>query len=230
MLKIKKLNFSFGNHLILDSLDLTCEEGKTIGVLGLNGAGKTTFFRTLYGFYQAQNGTITWNEKPLDRKNIAFLETDNYFYPFTKGLEYLQLMTEMKVEETKILAWNELFELPLDEIIDTYSTGMKKKLAFLGCLLQNRPILLLDEPFNGIDLESSERMFIILQKLRDSGKTIILSSHILTSLTSVCDTIVHLQKGKIEKSYQRNDFDTFSLAIRQEVNDKIETQLAGLKF
>lgn len=225
MLKINNIHFSFGEHQVLKGLNLDCAAGKIHGILGLNGAGKTTFFRTLYGFYPLQKGEILWNESAVQRNDISFLETENYFYPCTKGIEYIQLTTAMKVSEQQIRDWNELFELPLDDLIDSYSTGMRKKVAFLACLLQNRPLLVLDEPFNGIDLESSERLFAILKKLRDNGKTIVLSSHILSSLTNICDYIHHLQEGNFSNTYQRNDFDDFAKKIQNHIGEKIEQHL-----
>jgi ABC-2 type transport system ATP-binding protein len=230
MLQIQSLSFAYGQKDILHELNLSCKEGQIHGILGLNGAGKTTFFRLLFGFLKTPKGKILWNESPLLRENISFLEADNYFYPYTRGMEYVQLCTEQKVSELQILAWNEIFELPLNDLIDTYSTGMRKKLAFLACLLQNRPILLLDEPFNGIDLESSERLFLVLEKIRDSGKTIILSSHILSSLTTICDHIYHLNHGFIEKTYHRANFEELQSDIRGRISTQLHQQLSELNF
>jgi ABC-2 type transport system ATP-binding protein len=88
--------------------------------------------------------------------------------------------------------------------------------------------MVLDEPFNGIDLESSERLFLILQKIRDYGKTIILSSHILSSLTTICDKIHHLEKGTFTKSYDKNEFDGLTTLLKHGINQKIEQQLGEL--
>jgi ABC-2 type transport system ATP-binding protein len=228
MLKINQLNFSFGSKKILSDINITFTEGQIHGILGLNGAGKTTFFRTLFGFYKPKSGTIFLDENPLTKSKMAFLETENYFYPYIKGIEYLQLATEMKVETAKIHAWNELLELPLDDLIDTYSTGMRKKIAFLAVILQNRPIIILDEPFNGIDLESSERLFLILKKLRDNGKTIILSSHILASLLNLCDTITHLKEGKIQQTFFRPEFDSLQQRITAQIEAQMETHFSQL--
>ncbi len=228
MLSIENLTFGFGEQPVLRDVQLRCETGRIHGILGLNGAGKTTFFRILYGFYKIKQGEIRWNEQVIQRSDVAFLETENYFYPYTKGLEYVQLVTECKIETAKIEQWNELFELPLNDFIETYSTGMRKKLAFLACLLQNRQLMILDEPFNGIDLESSERLFLILQKLRDNGKTIVLSSHILSSLTTVCDKIHHLEKGNFVKTYNKIEFDALAKNIQQGISEKVELQMKYL--
>jgi ABC-2 type transport system ATP-binding protein len=230
MLIINHLNFGFYQKNILNDINVSFEKGKIHGVLGLNGAGKTTFFRTLFGFYKPKNGTMTFDDKPLSRDYMSFLETENHFYPYIKGLEYVQLVTEMKVSNDKIHAWNELLELPLDDLIDTYSTGMKKKIAFLAIILQNRPILILDEPFNGIDLETSERLFLIIKKLRDNGKTIILSSHILSSLMNLCDKILHLKEGNIVQTFERPEFNQLQNSITNHIESLMENQFSQLEL
>jgi ABC-2 type transport system ATP-binding protein len=228
MLIIKDLHFSYGNTPILKGVDLEIKEGKITGILGLNGAGKTTLFRNISAHYFGQkNEAITWKGKMIDLSMISFLETENYFFPYTKGIEYLQLLTEMKANSSEIYKANELFDLPLEDLIDSYSTGMRKKIAFLGCLLQKREILLLDEPFNGIDLESSERLFLILKKLRSQGKTIILSSHILSSLTAICDEIVHVSDGKVLEKHDKKDFEAMEKNIRSGIAEEIEKHLDG---
>jgi ABC-2 type transport system ATP-binding protein len=230
MLTINQLNFGFHQKNILNDVTISFEKGKIHGILGLNGAGKTTFFRTLFGFYKPKSGAMLFDENSLSRSSMSFLETENFFYPYIKGLEYLQLVTEMKVETDKIHAWNELLELPLDDLIDTYSTGMKKKIAFLGILLQNRPILILDEPFNGIDLETSERLFLIIKKLRDNGKIIILSSHILSSLMNLCDKISHLKEGRIVQNFERDEFNLLQNSITNHIESLMETQFSQLEL
>lgn len=229
MLIIKDLLFEFANKPILQDINLSMEGGKIYGILGLNGAGKTTLFRTIYHYYQPQAGSILYNDNILKREQISFLETENYFYPFTKGVEFLQLATEGKIEDKEIKQWNELFELPLNDLIETYSTGMRKKLAFLGVLLQKRPIVILDEPFNGIDLETSERLFVIVRKLKESGKIIILSSHIMSALTLLCNEIAHLKEGKVIKIYQPSEYQEMQQHIQQRIESQMEEHFVNLK-
>lgn len=213
MLKIEQLEVAYGQQTILDSLDLTFHEGEIHGVLGMNGAGKTTFFKTIYGHLRSVSGQCLYENDVVSSQNIAFLETQNYFYPYMKGKEYLELMTARN-PDFKVERWNEVFELPLDRFIDNYSTGMKKKLAFMGILALDRPILILDEPFNGVDVESNEKIAFLLKKLKASGKIIIISSHIIHSLTSICDKISHLDKGKIAKTYVPNEFTNLEEQLR----------------
>ncbi|MCH2043173.1 MAG: ABC transporter ATP-binding protein [Saprospiraceae bacterium] len=213
MLKIEQLEVAYGQQTILNGLDLTFHEGEIHGVLGMNGAGKTTFFKTIYGHLSALSGQCLYKNNVVSSQSIAFLETQNYFYPYMKGKEYLELMTTRN-KAFQVDRWNEVFELPLDRFIDNYSTGMKKKLAFMGILALDRPILILDEPFNGVDVESNEKIAFLLKKLKASGKIIIISSHIIHSLTSICDKISHLDKGKIARTYTPNEFPDLEEQLR----------------
>jgi len=173
--------------------------------LGLNGAGKTTLLKVVSGAKKADAGTLSFQENTLQKEQVAFLETQIFFYPRITGREYLR-MFQVGNPRFDIRAWNELFELPLDKLVDHYSTGMKKKLAFLGILALDRPLMLLDEPYNGIDLESTERIKWVLEALRKKGKTIVLTSHILESLTGICDSISLLKEGRMDFSLNRDEF------------------------
>ncbi len=98
------------------------------------------------------------------------------------------------------------FKLPLNELIENYSTGMKKKLALLGILKQDRPVFILDEPFNGLDLETNKILEIIITTLKQKNKTIFVSSHIIEPLLAICDKIYLLQNGLFIKTYEKKDF------------------------
>jgi ABC-2 type transport system ATP-binding protein len=227
MLKMNDLSVSFGDHKVLDKLNLECLTGELHGILGMNGAGKTTLFRTIYGFKKKDSGECLFENEPANSRKIGFLETENYFYSYMKGKEYLDLLsgTDTKFDIEK---WNQIFELPLNDLIDTYSTGMKKKLAFLGVMALDRPILILDEPFNGVDVESNEKIFQILKRLKNHGKTIILSSHILSSLTNICDKISFLKEGAISKTYSRDEFPLLESELREMVEQNINQTLNEL--
>jgi ABC-2 type transport system ATP-binding protein len=224
MLNIKQLSFSYADYPILDRLDLRVRTGSIHGILGVNGAGKTTLFKCLYGLLSPQSGVIEWQEEPLNYRHIAFLETGNYFYSYISGREYLQLCAaghpSFSIED-----WNRIFRLPLDQLVDTYSTGMKKQLAFLGILAQDRPLLILDEPFNGLDLESSEKLSIIIQELQKKGKTILIASHILETLTRNCDRISHLSEGEIRTTYEAAEFRAMTDQLRRQLRDDIADDL-----
>jgi ABC-2 type transport system ATP-binding protein len=191
---------------VIDSLSISFPENAIHGVVGLNGSGKTTLFNTIFGFKKAQCGTVLYNGQPVTKTDIAYLPAENYFYSNITGREYITLFRNPLFD---IDEWNKLFMLPLDRIIDEYSTGMQKKLALMGVIKQNKPVVILDEPFNGLDIEMCRIVYYILTRLKETGKTIIVSSHIIESLTNVCDYIHYLEKGKIQFSKSKEDFALF---------------------
>ena len=222
MISIKDLKISYTqNRNVINELSLNLSEGDIHGIVGLNGAGKTTLLNAIYRLKKIDNGEIKHNEKPLTKKVIAYLETENFFYANITGIEYLSLF---KNDEFDTFKWNELFGLPLDELIDTYSSGMKKKLALLGVLKQKKPIMILDEPFNGLDIETSRIVRSVLLKLKEKGKTIIVTSHILETLTNLCDRIHYLKNGNIQFSKEQNEFSEFE----KELFESIENKNSGL--
>jgi ABC-2 type transport system ATP-binding protein len=142
MITIKDLSFSYGKtSKVLDSLCLSLSENKIHGIVGLNGAGKTSLLNAIYGLVRIDYGTISREGKNVTKKDISYLVTENFFYSNITGREYLSLFVNQKFDSDK---WNGLFSLPLDQIIDGYSTGMKKKLALLGILKQDKPLMILD--------------------------------------------------------------------------------------
>lgn len=221
MLALRDLSFGIGGKHILNSLDFSFEPNQIYGILGQNGAGKTTLFRTIAGLYPTYQGQILYLNQKISREQVSYLETENYFYPLTTGREYLQLVSELKANEEIIASWNNIFELPLDNLIETYSTGMRKKLAFMAILLQNRAVCLFDEPFNGIDMDSMERLFVVIDRLRNQGKTILLSAHVLSTLTTLSDKVLQLENGSIARVLERVEYDNFTIDLRQQIKDKI---------
>lgn len=204
MLEIKDLNVGFKNQNVLNNLDLEIEEGIILGLLGKNGAGKTTLFETIYQTLKF-DGKISWNNSPLKRENISYLETENYFYPFITGREYLDYFSEGNKEKLDNLV--DKFKLPLNKFVQYYSSGMKKKLALIGMLMLDKPINILDEPFNGVDFEGVHILYEIIQELKSENKIVIVSSHIIETLFHTCDQIAILQDGKISEIISKNDYD-----------------------
>lgn len=219
MISINGLHVSYSGKSIIEGLDLLLEEGKIHAVAGLNGAGKTTLLNTIYGFIKPDKGTIDFKGRPLTKNDIAFLETTNFFYSRITGREHLELF-RINNPAFNIGGWNELFELPLGQLVETYSTGMKKKLALMGVLSLNKPVFMLDEPFNGVDLESNQKIKNIIKLLGEKGKTIILTSHILESLTGLCDTIHYLNNKKIELSFGKEEFHSIEAKLFSLHNEK----------
>ncbi len=215
MITIKDLTVSYTpERKILDSLNLMLEENRIHGIVGLNGAGKTTLFETIFGFKQVDNGAILLNDHAISKKDIAYLPAENFFYSFITGREYMALFYN---PQFCLKQWNELTKLPLDQVIDEYSTGMKKKLALLGIIKQNKPIIILDEPFNGLDVEMCRILHLILMQLKDKGKTIIISSHIIETLTNLCDYIYYLSNGAIKSICDKTNFADFETMLFKDI-------------
>ncbi|OCA72574.1 ABC transporter [Chryseobacterium artocarpi] len=203
MLEIKNVNVEFKNQKVLNDLNLSIEEGCILGVLGKNGAGKTTLFESVYQTVKF-SGNIKWKNERLQRRQISYLETENYFYPYITGEEYLAYFSSNK--ESEISEIIKKFNLPLKKYVQYYSSGMKKKLALIGMLMLDKPINILDEPFNGVDFEGVHILYDIIGQLKSENKVVIISSHIIETLFHTCDKIALLQNGKIEKVYNKEDF------------------------
>ena len=227
MLRIKNVSLSYGKQAVIRDLSLDIAVGTVWGLVGLNGSGKTTLINGLYGLKAMSRGEITLNERPLTKKDMAYLETNNFFYSYLSGREYLSLFKRQH-PAFDIDGWNQLFDLPLDRYTDQYSTGMKKKLAFMGIVALDRPVLILDEPFNGVDLETTQKLKIIIRALRERGKTIILTSHILESLTSLCDSISYLENQQIQHTFERSAFADMEEAIFKNFTTQNESMVKRL--
>ena len=217
MIDIENISISFGNHCVLDGLSLSLPLNCIHGLVGMNGAGKTTLLNIMAGYTRAGPGTIMMNGVLLKRDRVAFLETDNFFFSNITGREYLGLFNGPD-GGADVDAWNSMFRLPLDQVIDSYSSGMKKKLALIGVLRQDKPLVILDEPFNGLDMESSRLLGLIIGRLKERGKTVLITSHILGSLTGICDHIYLLANGKITLSRNKDEFAMLEQEIFKDVD------------
>lgn len=227
MLNVENIKAGYGNLEILKGVNFKAHAGTIHGILGVNGSGKTTLFRTLLGWLPRKDGHLSFNNDPLSPKQLSFLQTKPYCYPYIKGKEYLELL-RIDNKDYKIDAWNEIFDLPLDRLAEDYSTGMTKKLALLGLLAQDRPIIILDEPFSGVDVASNEKFQEIFFRLKKSGKIILLSSHLLQTLTHICDEISLLSDGMIQKTYEKDEFPSLENLIKSQIKSKLDTQLNDL--
>lgn len=222
MISIKDLTVKFGDHTVLDHIDINFRSPGVHGIVGLNGAGKTTFFNTVTKILKADQGSMMYNGNVLNRKDFAYLETTNYFYSRITGNEYLKIFKQTNTN-FKLQPLQDFLRLPLDELIENYSTGMKKKLALLALLKQDKSIYLLDEPFNGLDLESNKILEMIMLGFKQKNKTVFVSSHIIDPLLTVCDEIHFLERGSFKKTYTKNDFNRIEEELFGELKDQMRT-------
>lgn len=209
MLTISNLSKHFGENILFENVSLSFEQGKIIAVIGKNGAGKTTFFNTITKIDNNYKGELSYNNKSYKKLNdLGYVPAELYFYPKITGLEYLNyfLFSRDIKNEDKIEHWNKLFQLPLQDYVDSYSTGMKKKLAIMGVLIQNNNIFIFDEPYNGLDIESCLLLDKIILKLKANNKLVIISSHILSSLYEISDQILLIQNKKIQSFNDKQEF------------------------
>ena len=204
MIKIKELSKLFGNKEVLKNLSMEFSTGNVYGIVGENGAGKTTLFRCIAGL-ESYSGEIISDVKPL-KNHLGLLLTEPFIFTMMTGREYIRLLCNARGKTNVDIDSKNIFDLPLDQYASTYSTGMKKKLAITAILLQENEYFILDEPFNGVDIQSNIILTEIILKLKELNKVVIISSHIFSTLSDTCDEIHLLRKGEQIKSVNKTGF------------------------
>jgi ABC-2 type transport system ATP-binding protein len=226
MITITDLSKSFGTKQVLKNINIRFEKGNVYGLVGANGAGKTTLFRCIAGF-EKYDGQITSTLNPL-KNHLGLLFTEPFFFSKITGKEYIRLLCNARGKEASNIDDRNIFDLPLNQYASTYSTGMKKKLALLAILLQDNQCFILDEPFNGVDIQSNIIIVDIIRKLKELGKTVIISSHIFSTLSDTCDEIHLIHQGEFTQKVTQANFDKLELEMKEfSIGNKIE--LLGLK-
>ncbi|HPW65958.1 MAG TPA: ATP-binding cassette domain-containing protein [Salinivirgaceae bacterium] len=226
MISVQNLSKNFGSKQVLKNISIQFSKGEVYGIVGENGAGKTTLFRCIAGL-ENYEGQIISELNPL-KNYLGLLLTEPFFFKKITGKEYIRLLCSARQEKVSDIDDKNIFELPLNQYASTYSTGMKKKLALLAILLQNNQYYVLDEPFNGVDIHSNIVITDIIRRLKELGKTVLISSHIFSTLSDTCDVIYLLKDGEITQKVFREDFKSLELKMREfTVGDKIEK--LGLK-
>jgi len=220
MIELKNLSKKYGSKKVLDNINVSFDKGMVYGIVGKNGAGKTTLFRCIAGL-EKYDGKIESSHNPL-KNHLGFLPTEPYFFPRMTGMEYLRLLTNAREIKLKDIDKKNIFDLPLHQYAMTYSTGMKKKLAITAVLLQENQIYLLDEPYNGVDIQSNIIITEIINRLKDLNKTIIISSHVFSLLKEICDKVYVLDNGQITKSVEKSEFNYLENEMKELIiGDKI---------
>lgn len=205
IIEARALTKIYGKVRAVDEATFHVQQGQVFGFLGPNGSGKTTTIGMLLGIINASGGEI-WLFETRDlnaaRRRIgATLETPN-FYPYLSGYDNLRIVAKIKgATEAQIQAALELVELSSrqKDKFSTYSLGMKQRLAIAAAALSNPELIILDEPTNGLDPEGIRDVRRIIKSLAAAGKTVFLSSHLLSEVEQTCTHIAIIKKGKILK-------------------------------
>lgn len=213
IISLKNFSFSYGDKLIFDNINFDIEEGKTYGIVGRNGAGKTTLLNILHGLQKIDES----NQLLHPFNEITYIQTTPYFYPYMKGGEYLSIINQKN--SSQITEWNNIFQLPLDKYIHEYSTGMQKKLSILGGLSLRNKIIILDEPTNGLDLESTEMIHVLIDAMKKKNYTILLTSHILETILKHADVIYYINLQQSIEEFQKEKFSKLESVIKKEIFD-----------
>jgi len=224
MISVKIPLFKYKDTVVLKDINLEFEVGKTHGIIGLNGAGKTTFFNLLSGQLKSNGCTFVMEEKSILRKDISHIDTDPFFFKNLTAREFLSVF-ETKSDSYKEEKLCELLKIPLDQLIEEYSTGMKKKLLLVSQIKQNKSIFILDEPFNGLDLETNKTLELIVSTLNERGKTVFMSSHILSPLLNTCYKIFLLKDKTIHKTYDQHEFSSIEQDLFGDYSKDLKKEL-----
>ncbi len=207
----------YGSVAALDGLDLAVEEGQVVGLLGPNGAGKTTALRILVGLVRADAGAVTIAGEPVDQgwvagERVGAMVATPVFYPHLSGVDNLRVLAAAWGWPTARTAARVAASLDLVDLTAAggrpargYSTGMRQRLGIALALLADPPILILDEPVNGLDPAGIVEIRDLLVALTGEGRTILLSSHLLTEVEKTCDHVTIVDRGRIVASGTPDD-------------------------
>ena len=242
-LEVENVKKNFGTKIAVNNLSFRIDRPGAFGLLGTNGAGKTTTIRMILGIIKKDSGTILWNGKEVSRKhvNFGYLPEERGIYPKTKvydQLMYFAKLKGMKKQEADEATKYWLKKLELEEYTyltaEKLSKGNQQKVQFITAVMHNPELIVLDEPFSGLDPINTEILKNVMVDLINKGKYIIMSSHQMNSIEEFCTDLVLLNKGKtilkgnlndIKNSYKSNKIEIQAL----ENMDKLIESL-GLKI
>lgn len=218
MLKIEHLTKKYGDFKAVDDLSLSIAPGEIYGFIGHNGAGKTTTLKSVVGILQFDEGEIfidgtSVKSDPLKcKKEIAYIPDNPDIYEFMTGIKYLNFIADIfSVDSVKrlerIREYAGLFELTADlaQPISTYSHGMKQKLAIISAWLHDPKLIIMDEPFVGLDPKAAHILKGMMREVCDKGGAIFFSTHVLEVAEKLCDKIAIIKEGKLIRSGTMED-------------------------
>ena len=208
IIRVEHASKSFNKHKVLDDVSLTCEAGKIYGIVGYNGSGKTVLFKSICGLYHLDEGEIWIREKKMKKdmdmlteagiiiEEPAFLRNQNGF----RNLDYLYRLRNRK---NKQHIYEVMRKVGLDPTsrkhVCNYSLGMRQRLAIAQAIMEEQPILILDEPMNGLDKRGVAEMRSFFEEMKQSGKTILMASHNKEDIDVLCDEVYEMDMGKLSR-------------------------------
>ena len=219
---LKNVSKTFTGKKVVDNISFSLEEPGVFGLLGTNGAGKTTTIRMLLGIIKKDSGEITWNGKKVDRKsvNFGYLPEERGVYPKVKIYDQLMYFAELKgmkrsEEDKTINEWAKRLKVGeyMQQPAEKLSKGNQQKIQFMTAVIHNPELVVLDEPFSGLDPVNTELLKNIIIDLVKNGKYVIMSAHQMATIEEFCSDILILNKGKtvlqgnlrkIKESYPAN--------------------------
>lgn len=213
MLKIEHLTKKYGEKTAVEDLSLHIRKGEIYGFIGHNGAGKTTTLKSIVGILQFEEGEIqidgeSIQEKPLAcKKKIAYIPDNPDLYEFMTGIKYLHFIADIfgvdeQTRQERIRKYADLFEITSDlaQPIAAYSHGMKQKLAIIAAWIHNPELIIMDEPFVGLDPKASHILKGMMREVCDEGGAIFFSTHVLEVAEKLCDKVAIIKNGKLIRS------------------------------
>lgn len=213
MLQIKNLTKRYGDKLAVDNLSLHIMPGEIYGFIGHNGAGKTTTIKACTGILNFEEGDIlidgvSIKEKPLEcKKQMAYIPDNPDMYDFMTGIGYLNFIADIfdvpeEVRDELIDKYADAFEIKdnLGQLISEYSHGMKQKLAIISAWIHEPKLVIMDEPFVGLDPKASHILKQMMRKMCDDGGAIFFSTHVLEVAEKLCDKVAIIKGGRLIKA------------------------------
>ena len=212
MLKIENLTKTYGDKKAVDNLSLRIQPGEIFGFIGHNGAGKTTTLKAVCGILQFEEGEIYVDGTSVKtdaftcKKKIAYIPDNPDLYSFMTGIQYLDFVADIyqipkDIRKERIRNYAEAFGLTGDlaQLISAYSHGMKQKLAVISALIHQPKLLLMDEPFVGLDPKAAHTLKEIMREFCEKGNAIFFSTHVLEVAEKLCDKVAIIKGGKLIK-------------------------------
>lgn len=212
MIEIKNVTKKYGDNVALNNISFNVNDGEIFAFIGHNGAGKTTLIKAIVGIHEFEDGDILINGKSIKKepiackKNMAFVPDNPELYEQMKAIDFINFICDMyevpkNIREENIKKYAKLFEIEnnLNDTIELFSHGMKQKIAIISALAHNPKVLIMDEPFVGLDPKAVFEVKEIMNKMIKEGKIIFFSTHILDVAEKLCSRVAIIKKGEVLK-------------------------------